>query len=57
MTDNVIQLVPLDELDANVTAIAIDKFLETLLPPREMIVKPWLPKGGLAMLYGPRGLV
>ena len=56
MTDNVIQLVPLDELDATVTAIPLDKFLERPLPPRETILKPWLPKAGLAMLYGPRGL-
>lgn len=25
------------------------------LPPRENILAPWLPKQGLAMLYGPRG--
>lgn len=25
------------------------------LPPRELLLAPWLPRQGLAMLYGPRG--
>lgn len=25
-------------------------------PPREMLLAPWLPERGLAMLYGPRGI-
>lgn len=45
-----------DEIDAKVTAIALDKFLETPLPPRETMLAPWLPRAGLAMLHAPRGL-
>ncbi len=26
------------------------------LPPRDLVVAPWLPSKGLAMLYGPRGI-
>jgi putative DNA primase/helicase len=35
--------------------IAIDDFLRRQFPPREMILAPWLPVSGLAMLYAPRG--
>src|SRR5262245_27372377 len=33
-----------------------DEFLSLSLPVREFIIDPILPKRGLAMLYGPRGL-
>ena len=41
---------------SKVTAIALDKFLEMPLPPRETMLAPWLPKAGLVMLHAPRGL-
>ena len=47
---------PPDEIDAKVTAIALDKFLEKPLPPRETMLAPWLPRAGLAMVHAPRGL-
>ena len=45
-----------DELDANVTALALDTFLAMPLPPRETMLAPWLPRAGLAMIHAPRGL-
>jgi hypothetical protein len=37
-------------------AITANELLATDLPPREMILAPWLPLKGLAMVYGPRGI-
>ena len=31
------------------------EFLALDLPPRRMILDPWLPEKGLAMIYSPRG--
>ena len=42
--------------EENVTAIALDRFLERPLPPRETMLAPWLPRAGLAMLHAPRGI-
>jgi putative DNA primase/helicase len=50
------KLVPLDSVRPNVTAIAVDEFLSTHLPPRETMLAPCLPRRGLAMLHAPRGL-
>jgi hypothetical protein len=47
---------PLDYCSTKVSAIALDRFLETPLPPRETMLTPWLPRSGLAMLHAPRGL-
>ena len=41
---------------SKVTAIALDRFLDMPLPPRETMLAPWLPRAGLAMLHAPRGL-
>lgn len=32
-----------------------EEFKAMDLPPREMLLAPWLPRQGLGMLYGPRG--
>jgi hypothetical protein len=32
------------------------EFLNLTLPPRKMILEPWLPEKGLAMIYSPRGV-
>ncbi|TLM66291.1 MAG: hypothetical protein FDZ69_06530 [Deltaproteobacteria bacterium] len=52
-----------DELDREQPAqegrlrvVDIADFLSLALPPREMLLAPWLPKQGLAMAYAPRGL-
>ncbi len=36
--------------------VNLDEFLEMELPPRENILKPWLPKQGLVMIHAPRGI-
>jgi hypothetical protein len=43
---------PLQRLDP----ISLGDFLQMEFPPREMVLGPWLPVGGLAMLYAPRGI-
>ena len=52
-----IRLVPLDDMEASpkVSALSIEEFLSTPLPPRETMLAPWLPLRGLAMLHAPRG--
>ena len=37
-------------------AITAEQLLATEFPPREMLLGPWLPSKGLAMIYGRRGL-
>ncbi len=37
-------------------AISLDEFLALELPPRELIMAPWLPTQGLTMIYAPRGV-
>jgi hypothetical protein len=38
-----------------VSAITLDRFLKMEIPPRAIMLAPWLPIQGLAMLYAPRG--
>jgi putative DNA primase/helicase len=37
-------------------AIGLSDFLSMEFPPRQMLLAPWLPMGGLAMLFAPRGV-
>jgi hypothetical protein len=37
-------------------AIGLHDFLKMDFPPRRMLLAPWLPMGGLAMLFAPRGV-
>jgi hypothetical protein len=37
-------------------AIGLHDFLRMEFPPRRMLLAPWLPMGGLAMLFAPRGV-
>ena len=37
-------------------AIGLSDFLMMEFPPRRMLLAPWLPMGGLAMLFAPRGV-
>ena len=39
-----------------IKAIEIHEFLSLMLPPREMILEPWLPSQGIAMIYAARGI-
>lgn len=36
--------------------LSVAELLATEFPRREMILAPWLPSKGLAMIYGPRGI-
>ena len=36
--------------------VPLDEFLKMDFPPREMLLAPWLPKQGLAMVFAPRGI-
>lgn len=36
--------------------ISAPDLLAMNIPPRRMLLDPWLPEGGLAMLYAPRGI-
>src|SRR5689334_24055318 len=35
--------------------VGLGRFLAMDFPPREMVLGPWLPAGGLAMIHAPRG--
>ncbi len=36
--------------------ISIEELLAKEIPPRELLLSPWLPRQGLAMCYAPRGI-
>jgi hypothetical protein len=38
-----------------VAAIGLERFLKMNIPPRTMMLTPWLPTQGLAMIHAPRG--
>lgn len=41
---------------ARLSIIDIKKFLALRLPPRKLILNPWLPEQGLTMIYAKRGI-
>jgi hypothetical protein len=47
-----IQKIPFEPL----AALRIDKLLSREIPPRKIILSPWLPSQGLAMIYAARGV-
>jgi hypothetical protein len=46
---------PFSEPDGRVKAVNLPTFLDMQLPPRIVVLSPWLPEQGLAMIYAPRG--
>lgn len=42
--------------DKNLKVVDVKDFIVMDLPKREMILTPWLPAQGLAMIYAPRGI-
>ena len=42
--------------DASFHTVDVMTLLATKFPPRDMVLSPWLPAKGLAMVYGPRGI-
>ncbi len=41
---------------SNIITVDAATLLSTVFPPRELVLAPWLPAKGLAMIYGPRGI-
>lgn len=39
-----------------IVTVELDTFLQKDLPERELLLDPWLPSQGLAMVYAPRGV-
>ena len=38
------------------TTICVNDFIEEDIPPREYLLRPWLPKAGIAMIFAARGI-
>lgn len=45
-----------EELLPRLRPLNLRDFLALELPPREMVIAPWLPAKGLAMIFAPRGI-
>jgi hypothetical protein len=45
-----------EEVHPRLRPLTAAEFLALDLPPRRMILDPWLPEKGLAMIYSPRGM-
>lgn len=59
MSTNAIQkLVDQAVVEEPISLVTIDlaSFLAKELPPRELILSPWLPKAGLCMIHAFRGI-
>jgi len=39
-----------------VQTVDLPEFVQMDIPPRELIMRPWLPEKSLVMVYGPRGI-
>jgi len=46
----------LEEVAHRPGPLTCDEFLALAIPPRRLILEPWLPEKGLAMIYSPRGM-
>jgi hypothetical protein len=49
------QQTSVENFNSRVTAVDLLRFQEMEIPPRELMLAPWLPEKGLAMIYAPRG--
>src|SRR5271166_3871052 len=45
-----------EEFTPHLRPLNAAQFLSLDLPPRQMLLDPWLPEKGLAMIYAPRGV-
>ena len=45
-----------EEVSPRLRPLTVAEFLALDLPPRRMILDPWLPEKGLAMIYSPSSL-
>ena len=48
--------VPQQQSHKNPVILGLGDFLNRQLPPRELLLDPWLPQQGLAMIHAPRGV-
>ena len=48
-------LLDAEEIRPRLQPLTVDEFLQLKTPPREMILGPWLPTKGLALVHGYRG--
>ncbi len=55
IADNTIEYTPLPE-KGKIRAVSLGEFLEMKIPEREMLLSPFLPSQGLAMIYAKRGV-
>jgi hypothetical protein len=47
---------PTEDVDNALCVVGIRQFLEMKIPKREDVLAPWLPRQGLGMVHGPRGV-
>ncbi len=47
---------PANELPATLRPLDLPDFLDLELPPRRTLLRPWLPRKSITMIYGPRGM-
>jgi len=45
-----------EQVQPRLRPLTVAEFLSLDLPPRDMILEPWLPAKGLVMIYSPRGM-
>jgi hypothetical protein len=45
-----------EEVLPRLQPLSVAEFLRLELPPRELVLDPWLPQKGLAMVHSPRGV-
>lgn len=43
-------------MESDLRTVDAATLLGTVFPPRDLVLAPWLPAKGLAMIYGPRGI-
>ena len=54
--NNAARAIPKKETPSKLTPVDLADFITREFPPRETVLRPWLPAKGLAMLYAPRGV-
>lgn len=44
------------DMPGSIRPVTLDDFLQRKFPPRDMLLGPWLPTKGLALVFSPRGI-
>ena len=50
------RLAEAEEVPPTIQAVSLDAFLELEIPAKELLLAPWLPIKGLALVFAPRGV-